>query len=111
MEALRDEVEEITHVDAREMENTKSLKELAPIYIHPDYPDRHIMIDTGLTEELQNALVNFLKKNHNVFAWSQSDVPVIDPHVAVHKLFTNPNHSLVHQKRIKFTPECLKVIE
>ena len=69
------------------------------------------MIGTKLTEELWNTLVEFLKKNHDVFAWSQGDVPGIDPHVTVHKLFTDPAHPLVCQKRIKFAPERLKVIE
>ena len=35
----------------------------------------------------------------------------IDPQVAIHKLFTDPNHPLVRQKRRKFSTERLKVIE
>ena len=50
MEASRDEVEEITLADPNEIENTKPLEEIAPISIHPDYPDRHIMIGIKLTE-------------------------------------------------------------
>ena len=46
MGALRDDVDEITLEDPRETENTKSLEEVAPIFIHPDYPDRHVMIGT-----------------------------------------------------------------
>ena len=70
MEALRNEVDEITLKDPWEIENTKSLEEVALISIHLDYPDHHVMIETELTEELQKALVEFLKKNYNVFAWS-----------------------------------------
>ena len=110
MEALRDEVEKITHADPRETENTKSLEEVAPISIHLDYPDRHIMIGTELTKELWNALVEFLKKNYDVFAWSQGDVPRIDHQVTIHKLFTDPDHPLVCQKRRKFSLEHLNVI-
>ena len=55
--------------------------------------------------------MEFLKKNYDVFAWSQGDVPSINPQVVVHKLFTDLGHSLVRQKRRKFTPEYLKVIE
>ncbi|GFY93718.1 hypothetical protein Acr_09g0001640 [Actinidia rufa] len=108
---LRDEVERLTLVDPRETNNTKPLEEVVPISIHPDYPDRHIMIGTELTDELRFALVNFLKKNYDVFAWSQGDVPSIDPEIAMHKLFTNPESSPVRQKRRKFAPERLKVIE
>ena len=69
------------------------------------------MVGTELTEELRSALVEFLKKNNDVFAWSQGNVLGIDPQVAVHKLFTDPNHPLVCQKRRKFALERLKVIE
>ena len=43
MEALRDEVEEITLVDPKKMENTKPLEEIALVSIHSNYPDRHVM--------------------------------------------------------------------
>ena len=69
------------------------------------------MIGTELTDELRSVLMEFLKKNFDVFAWSQGVVACIDSQVTMHKLFTNPEHPLVHQKRRKFAPECLKVIE
>ena len=68
MEVLRDEVEQITLVDSIETENTKPFEEVVPISIHPDYPNRHIMIGIELTNELRFALINFLKKNSDVFA-------------------------------------------
>ena len=70
-----------------------------------------MMIGTELTEEIRDALVEFLKKNYDVFAWSQCDVQEIGPHVAVHKFFTNPDCLLFHHKRRKFAPKWLKVIE
>ena len=68
METLRNEVEEITLVNPKEMKNTKPLEEVTPIAIHPDYLDHHVMIGTELTEELRIALVGFLRKNYDVFA-------------------------------------------
>ena len=59
---MGDKVKQITLVDPRETENTKPLKEVAPISIHPDYLDCHVIIGTDLTKELRNALVEFLKK-------------------------------------------------
>ncbi|GFY82856.1 hypothetical protein Acr_02g0010960 [Actinidia rufa] len=79
MKALRDEVELVTLADPRETENTKPLKKVTPVSIHPDYPDRHVMMGTELTNELCSALTNFLKRNFDVFAWSQGDVLGIDP--------------------------------
>ena len=95
METLRDEIEQITLVDPREMENTKPLEKEAPVSIHLDHLDRHVMIGTELTKELRNALMEFLKKNYDVFAWSQGDVPWIHPQIAIQKLFTNHDRSLV----------------
>ncbi|GFY91594.1 hypothetical protein Acr_07g0017900 [Actinidia rufa] len=108
---LRDEIEQLILEDPRETENTKPLEEVVPISIHPNYPDHQVMIGTELTDELRITLIDFLKKNSDVFAWSQGDVPGIDPEVAMHKLFTKPEYSPVRQKRRKFAPERLKVIE
>ena len=104
MDALRDKVKEITLVDPRETENTKPLEEMALVSIHPNYPNCHVMIGTELTEQLRNVLVEFLKKNHDVFAWSQGNVPGIDPQFVVHKLFIDLKHYPVHKKRRKFSP-------
>ena len=79
MEAMRDEIQDMPLTNPWERENTKPLEEVTPISIHPNYSDRHVMIVTELTEELQDAFVDFLKKNYDVFAWSQSGVPRIDP--------------------------------
>ena len=111
MEALRDKIKEITLVDPRETENTKALEEVTIISIYTDYLNRYVMIGTELAKELRSALVEFLKKNYDVFAWSLGNVPGIDPHVVVHKLFTNCDYPLVRQKRRKFAPKHLKVIE
>ena len=56
-------------------------------------------------------MIKFLKRNYDIFAWSNSDIPGIDSKVTMHKLFTNLDHPPIHKKRRKFTLECLKVIE
>ncbi|GFS37177.1 hypothetical protein Acr_00g0050430 [Actinidia rufa] len=66
IELLRDEVKQLTLADPRETNNTKPLEEVVSISIHPDYPDRHIMIGTELADELRSTLVNFLKKNYDL---------------------------------------------
>ena len=108
---MRDEIEDTPITDPRETENTKTLKEVTHISIHPNYTDRHLVIGNELTEELRDTLVDFLKKNYDKFAWSQSDIPGIDHQVAIYKLFTNPDHPSFRQKRRKFAPKRLKVIE
>ena len=56
---MRDEIEDTPLIDPQEIENTKPLEEGTHISIHPNYPDRHVMIVTELTEELRDALVDF----------------------------------------------------
>ena len=87
------------------------LEEVTPIYIHPDYPNRHIMIGTELIEELRSTLVEFLENNYNISARLHGDVPSID-HLSCHpQAFTDSDHPSVRKKRRKFAPECLKVIK
>ncbi|XP_057502757.1 butanoate--CoA ligase AAE1-like [Actinidia eriantha] len=101
MEVLRDKVEQITLADPKETENTKPLEEVVPISIHPDYPDRHVMIGTELTDKLRSALTDFLRKNFDIFAWSQGDVPGIDPQVATQSNYCgccfSPKHSALYE--------------
>ncbi|GFZ14708.1 hypothetical protein Acr_24g0008980 [Actinidia rufa] len=104
VETLRDEMEQLILEDPKQTENTKHLEEVTPISIHPNYPERQVMIGTELTDELRIALTDFLKKNSDVFAWSQGDVPGIDLEVAMHKLFTKPDCSPVHTPQPEATP-------
>ncbi|GFZ10804.1 hypothetical protein Acr_22g0002020 [Actinidia rufa] len=78
-----EDIESLILKDPRETVNTKPLEEVVPISIHPNYPDCQVMIGTELTNELRIALINFLKKNSDIFAWSQGNVPGIDPEVAM----------------------------
>ena len=43
-----------------------------------------------LSPEMKSMLVQFLKENLNVFAWSHEDMPGIFPKVIEHKLNVNP---------------------
>ena len=47
-------------------------------------------IGTTLSPEMKSMLVQFLKENLNVFAWSHEDMPGISPKVIEHKLNVNP---------------------
>ena len=96
MEELRDEIGTTPLLDPWDTKNTKSLEYVTLISIHPNHSDRHVMIGTEMIVKLRDTLVEFLKRNYNMFAWSQGKVPGIDPHVDVHKSFTNLDHPPVH---------------
>ena len=67
MEELRDEVRTKLLLNPRDTENTKPLEEVTLISIHPHHPDHHVMIGMELATELRDALVEFLKRNYDVF--------------------------------------------
>ena len=52
-------------------------------------------IGTTLSPEMRMKLVQFLKENLDVFAWSHEDMPGISPKVIQHKLNVNPERKPV----------------
>ena len=62
-------------------------------------------IGTTLGPEMRIRLIQFLKENLDVFAWSHKDMPSISPEVIQHKLNVNPERKPVQQRRRAFAPE------
>ena len=48
-------------------------------------------IGTTMPTEIRGSIVQFLRENANVFAWSHEDMPGISTEVMVHKLNVNPS--------------------
>ena len=63
------------------------------------------MTEIGMTLslEMRIRLIQFLKENLDVFAWSHKDMPGIAPEVIQHKLNVNPERKPVQQRRRVFT--------
>lgn len=53
---------------------------------------KKVRIGAQLPSEIKEALVAFLEKNKDVFAWSHEDMPGIPPPVIAHKLMVDPSH-------------------
>jgi hypothetical protein len=66
---------------------------------------KKVCIGAQLPSEIKEALVAFLVKNKDVFAWSHEDMPGIPPSVITHKLMVDPGHRPVKQRRRTFAPE------
>ena len=64
-----------------------------------------IRIGTTLSPKMRTRLVQFLKENLDVFAWSYEDMPNISPKVIQHKLNVDLERKLIQQRRQVFTPE------
>ena len=56
-------------------------------------------IGTTLSPEIRIKLVQFLKENLDVFAWSHEDMPGIPSKVIQHKLNIDPEREPVQQRR------------
>ena len=52
-------------------------------------------IGTALSPEMRSMLVQFLKKNLNIFTWSHKDMLGITPKVIEHKLNVNLEMKLI----------------
>ena len=62
-------------------------------------------IGTTLSPKMRTKLVQFLKENLDIFAWSHEDMSGISPKVIQHKLSVDSKIKPVQQKRRVFAPE------
>ena len=69
-----------------------------------------IRIGTTLSPEMKTRLIQLLKENLDLFAWTHEDMPGISPKVIQHKLNVDPERKLVQQRRRVFAPERNQVI-
>ena len=67
--------------------------------------ERYIRVGADLEKKSKKDLVQFLKKNVDVFAWSHEDMPGIDLGVITHRLNVSPSFKPIRQKKRVFTHE------
>ncbi|GKV52487.1 hypothetical protein SLEP1_g59063 [Rubroshorea leprosula] len=79
--------------------------------LNPDVLERTVKVGTKLTEEEQAELLEFLRVNQDVFAWTTDEMPGIPAELTVHKLSTDPTRRPVVQKRRLFGPEKQAAID
>ncbi|XP_048613381.1 uncharacterized protein LOC125587219 [Brassica napus] len=69
-----------------------------------------IRVVAFLSDEIQRAIIDFLKKNMSTFAWTTSDMNGINPTITSHKLNVDPTIKPIRQKRCKLGPERSKAV-
>uniref|UniRef100_A0A2N9FSH1 Uncharacterized protein n=1 Tax=Fagus sylvatica TaxID=28930 RepID=A0A2N9FSH1_FAGSY len=79
--------------------------ELDTIELEDGRPERTTKIGADLPPKIKESLVQFLKDNKDVFAWSHEDMPGINPSIISHKLNVDPSLRPIKQKRRVFAPE------
>ena len=55
-----------------------------------DDPERFFQVGSQLPQQEREELVEFLKRNINVFAWNTYEAPGVDPNFICHHLNVNP---------------------
>ena len=63
---------------------------------------RTTRIRTTLSPKIRTRLIQFLKENPNVFAWSHEDMPSISTKVIQHRLNLDPEKKPIQQRRRVF---------
>ena len=78
---------------------------LENISLDENNPERCTKVGADLEGRVKEDLVQFLRKNIDVFAWSHEDMLGIDPNVITHHLNVCPSSKPVRQKKRVFAPE------
>ena len=87
-----------------------TIEELLEINLDPEDLSKTVLVGVHLTEKEKKKVVECLKRNKDVFAWSHKDIPGVDPEEAEHCLNIDPSYPPVRQKQRRFAPERNKVI-
>ena len=83
-------------------EPTKALEDIS---LDKNNSERCTRVGADLEKKTKQDLVRFLKKSIDVFAWSNEDMPGIDPSVITHCLNVYPSSKPVQQKKRVFSHE------
>ena len=87
------------------MEHTKKVP------LCEDVPDRMVVIGKGLEEAEEARLMQFLRNNQDVFAWSSSDLRGVSREVIEHELRVNPKAKPVKQGQRTMSEERQKAAQ
>ena len=78
---------------------------LEDVLLQENDPEKFTRIGTSMKGKAKKDLVQFLRKSIDVFAWSDDDMPGIDPNVITYRLNVYPSFKPVRQKKRVFAPE------
>ncbi|KAL0329724.1 UNVERIFIED_CONTAM: hypothetical protein Sradi_4959100 [Sesamum radiatum] len=76
----------------------EAIEELKVINLSED-DEKTTKIGTKMRPSTEEHLIQFLKKNKEVFAWTMTDLHGISPDVITHKLSVSPSAKPVKQKK------------
>lgn len=104
-------IEETMAIEHREELRAQPVKPLEEISLWEDLKEWTVRIGTNLLGESKKILMEFLRANSEVFAWSHNDMPGIDPKFITHKLSLHPEVKPVIQRKRIFASKRSQVIK
>ena len=72
-----------------------TIEELVEINLDLEDPNKKVLVGAQLKEVERERVVECLKKNKDIFAWSHKDIPRVNPEEAEHCLNIDPPHPSV----------------
>ncbi|KAL2226476.1 UNVERIFIED_CONTAM: hypothetical protein Sindi_2006300 [Sesamum indicum] len=91
-----------------EAEHLKPSGEYKVVQLVPEEPDKTTRIGANMDREI--AMIDFLRKNMDVFVWNPSNFTGIDPEVIVHRLNVDLGARPVQQKKRLFGNDKKEII-
>ena len=79
-------------------EEESKVETLETVALVKDGTTKTTRIGTMLSLEMRTRLIEFLKENLDVFAWSHKDMPGISLKIVQYKLNVDPQRKLVQQR-------------
>ena len=86
------------------------VEKLQTIELVKGSPTKTTQIGTNLSPRTKEGIINFLKDNLDVFAWSHKDMSGIPASIIQHRLNVDPKKKPVQQGRRVFAPEQNKAV-
>ncbi|KAK3037306.1 hypothetical protein RJ639_032068 [Escallonia herrerae] len=87
------------------------VEDLVSIEVYPGEENKTVCIGSNLKEDTKLKLVNLLRTYADIFAWTATDMPGIDPEIITHRLNIDPTNKPVKQMKRTFAPERQEKIE
>ena len=103
----------MTDIDPRFGDNEEigPIEDLQEIRLEEEDPTGVVKVGINIETTTKEALIAFLRKNQDVFAWSHKDMVGIDPSISCHHLNIDSRFSPVQQKRRMLDKERSKALK
>ena len=102
---------EVANGETQELGGVSLAEHMKKVPLCEDVPDQMVTIGRGLEEAEEARLIQFLRNNQDVFAWSSSDLRGISRDVMEHTLKVEPNAKPVKQGQQPISEEREKAAQ